>query len=81
MSAQSRPRCFVATSAFESVYAPEVQQLRFFRDHCLKKHAWGRGFTKYYYRVSPKIACLLDKHSWAKPAIRSILRLLIKCVR
>ncbi len=81
MSSESRPRCFVATSAFESAYALEVQQLRFFRDHHLKKRTWGRFFTKWYYRVSPRIACLLDKHSWAKPAVRSLLRLLIKCVR
>lgn len=80
MSSESRPRCFVATAAFESVYALEVQQLRFFRDHQLKKHRWGRHFTKWYYRVSPRIACLLDKHSWAKPAVRGLLRLLIKCV-
>ncbi|WP_413289356.1 CFI-box-CTERM domain-containing protein [Bdellovibrio sp. HCB337] len=80
MSSASRPRCFVATAAFESVYAVEVQQLRFFRDHSLKKHALGRHFTLWYYRVSPKIACLLDKHSWAKPAVRALLRVLIKCV-
>lgn len=80
MSSESRPRCFVATSAFESVYALEVQQLRFFRDHQLKKRSWGRAFTKWYYRVSPRFACLLDKHSWAKPAVRGLLRLLIKCV-
>ena len=80
MSSESRPRCFIATSAFESVYALEVQQLRFFRDHRLKKYAWGRHFTKWYYRTSPKLACLLDKHPWAKPAVRGLLRLLIKCV-
>lgn len=81
ISAESRPRCFIATSAFNSVYALEVQQLRFFRDHTLKKYSLGRQFTKWYYRHSPKAACLLDKHSWAKPAIRGLLRLLIKCVR
>ncbi len=81
MSSESRPRCFIASSAFDSVYAAEVQQLRFFRDYTLKKYSWGRGFTMYYYRVSPKIACLLNRHSWAKPPIRAILRLLIKCVR
>jgi len=80
MSSESRPRCFVATAAFESVYALEVQQLRFFRDHQLKKHRWGRQLTKWYYQVSPSIACLLDKHSWAKPAVRGLLRFLIKCV-
>ncbi|HEY8272670.1 MAG TPA: CFI-box-CTERM domain-containing protein [Pseudobdellovibrionaceae bacterium] len=81
MSAENRPRCFIATAAFENVYAIEVQQLRFFRDHNLKRISWGRGFIKWYYHISPKIACLLDKHSWAKPIVRSLLRILIKCVR
>jgi len=80
MSSESRPRCFVATSAFESVYAVEVQQLRFFRDHQLRNYKWGRSFIRWYYRVSPRFACLLDKHSWTKPAVRALLRALIKCV-
>lgn len=80
ISSESRPRCFIATSAFESVYATEVQQLRFFRDHQLKRYSWGRKFTKWYYQVSPQFACLLDKHSWLKPAVRGLLRFLIKCV-
>lgn len=80
MSSESRPRCFIATSAFEGTYAVEVQQLRFFRDHSLKNSRWGRQFTIWYYRVSPKLACLLDQHSWAKPAVRALLRALIKCV-
>lgn len=81
MSSESRPRCFIASAAFESVYSIEVQQLRFYRDYNLKKSSWGRGFIKWYYRVSPQIACLLDKHSWAKPLVRGFLRILIKCVR
>ncbi|RYZ69375.1 MAG: hypothetical protein EOP09_07790 [Proteobacteria bacterium] len=80
MSSESRPRCFIATSAFGSVYAVEVQQLRFFRDQHLKSSFLGRIFVRYYYKISPAIACTLDKHSWAKPAFRAALRLLIKCV-
>lgn len=80
LSSESRPRCFIATAAFESPHATEVQQLRFFRDHSLKKSPWGRQFTIWYYRISPKIACLLEKHSWTKPLVRALLRALIKCV-
>lgn len=80
MSSENRPRCFIASAAFESVYAVEVQQLRFFRDHQLKKYKWGRRFTRLYYKYSPAVACLLDKQSWAKPVVRALLRLLIKCV-
>jgi hypothetical protein len=79
-SGESRPRCFIATSAFESVFAVEVQQLRFYRDQKLKNHLWGRAFVRAYYKYSPAIACLLDKQAWAKPAVRAILRFLIKCV-
>ena len=77
---KERPRCFIATAAFESAHAPEVQDLRVFRDLTLKKYAWGRGFILAYYKISPPIACLVDKHSWLKPAVRGTLRLLIKCV-
>jgi hypothetical protein len=80
MSSETRPRCFIATAAFESVYAIEVQQLRFFRDHQLRDQKWGRSFIRLYYKYSPRFACLLDKHPWAKPAVRAILKLLIKCV-
>lgn len=80
MSAEQRPRCFIATAAFEDPTAWEVQTLRFFRDHRLKRTSWGRAFVLLYYRHSPRLACTLDKHAWLKPAVRGLLRLLIKCV-
>lgn len=80
LSAESRPRCFVATSAFNTPYAVEVQRLRFFRDHSLRFYPGGRRFIRWYYKNSPRFACLLDKQAWAKPAVRALLRLLIKCV-
>lgn len=80
MSDKERPRCFIATSAFENPQAYEVMQLRIFRDMQLRGSSWGRRFIATYYRYSPHIACLLDKHSWLKPSVRAALRLLIKCV-
>ncbi|AHZ85533.1 hypothetical protein Bb109J_c3500 [Bdellovibrio bacteriovorus] len=80
MSDKERPRCFIATSAFENPAAFEVMQLRAFRDTQLRTHIWGRKFIAVYYRYSPHIACLLDKHSWLKPSVRAALRVLIKCV-
>ncbi|MDG0815050.1 CFI-box-CTERM domain-containing protein [Bdellovibrio svalbardensis] len=79
MSDKERPRCFIATSAF-GPQALEVQELRVFRDFTLKNSLVGRRFILAYYKISPRIACLLDKHSWLKPAVRAVLRLLIKCV-
>lgn len=73
-------RCFIATSAFEYPMANEIIFLRQFRDTQLKTNFIGRKFVYLYYKVSPHIACFLDKQIWLKPAVRAILRLLIKCV-
>lgn len=75
-----RPRCFVATAAFESPLAVEVQMLRHFRDQKLKDSNLGRSLILLYYQHSPSIACFLDNHKSLKPAVRFALRLLIKCV-
>ncbi|WII72710.1 hypothetical protein QJS83_02350 [Bdellovibrio sp. 22V] len=80
MSDKERPRCFIATSAFEDAMAPEVMSLRAFRDFTLRNSKAGRKFIALYYRVSPRIACLLDKQPALKPAVRALLRVLIKCV-
>ena len=80
MSDKERPRCFIATSAFENSQALEVLKLREFRDFTLRQSSWGRQFICLYYKHSPRIACFLDKHSWLKPSVRAVLRALIKCV-
>ncbi len=79
-ASNERPRCFIATAAFDSELCWEVQTLRHFRDHYLRKTHWGRVFILQYYKFSPNIAQILDKHSALKPFVRKLLRLLIKCV-
>lgn len=80
MSDKERPRCFIATSAFEDPMSSEVLCLRAWRDFSLRKSAAGRSFIAFYYRHSPGFACWLDEHTWLKPFVRAALRLLIKCV-
>lgn len=77
---KKRSRCFVATSAFETPVAFEVQYLRFYRDQILKKSAWGRRFVYFYYKLSPYVAAFLDNQKWLKPLVRAFLRFVIKCV-
>jgi hypothetical protein len=71
--AYSRSGCFVATAAFGSAQAPEVQVLRRFRDAVLNSHMAGRLLIRGYYRVSPPLATLVSRH----PNLRSAARLLL----
>ncbi len=80
-SKAQRARCFIATSAFQVPKADEVTALRLFRDTVLKKHFFGRKCVYFYYKISPSVACFLDQQNWLKPAIRAVLRFVIKCVR
>ncbi|MBX3040451.1 MAG: hypothetical protein KF789_07090 [Bdellovibrionaceae bacterium] len=77
-SAEQRPRCFIATSAFESPVALEVQLLRHFRDHSLRRSTVGRGVIHLYERLSPGIARFLDKNASLKPFVRVVLRFVVK---
>ena len=68
-SAESRA-CFIATAAYGSEDAPEVEQLRRFRDNHLLTNPFGTAFVRFYYRVSPPIARLIAR----KPRLRSAIR-------
>lgn len=80
-SGENRPRCFIATAAFEYPEAPEIQYLSFWRDDYLAHSKCGQKFIQIYYRISPRIACLLDKHPYTKPFVRAALRGMIFCVK
>lgn len=80
LSGEERPRCFIATAAFEDPFATEVQILRFYRDHKLRKTSAGRSFIRIYYRYSPYLARVLDILPVLKAPVRTLLRMLIKCV-
>jgi len=81
LSKKKRTRCFVATSAFNAPASMEVLILRAYRDQILKQTFLGRKFILFYYKVSPKFASFLDHQTWLKPAVRALLRVVIKCVR
>ncbi|MCM8756979.1 MAG: hypothetical protein NC823_00675, partial [Candidatus Omnitrophica bacterium] len=62
--------CFIATAAFGSSLANQVEILRQFRDKFLLKNAWGRYFVAWYYRWSPQAAKWLWRHPLARWLVR-----------
>jgi glucose/arabinose dehydrogenase len=66
--------CFIATAAFGSPLAQDVQALRNFRDRYLATNVPGRVFIALYYRLSPPVADLISQHHALRAATRLILR-------
>jgi ribosomal protein L7/L12 len=72
--AQARSGCFIATAAYGSIDAPEVEALRRFRDRVLLRSGAGRRLVDGYYRVSPPIAARLAQSDRARSLVRGLLR-------
>lgn len=65
--------CFIATAAFGSDMAAEVQSFRDFRNKFLIPYSWGRAFVKFYYKHSPFYANLIAESEVAKAVVRAAL--------
>jgi len=63
--------CFIATAAYGTPMAQEIQILREFRDEYLLTNPVGEALVKFYYRVSPPIAEFITEHPSLKPVVRT----------
>lgn len=63
--------CFIATAAYGTAMAKEIQILREFRDEYLLTNALGQAFVDFYCRISPPIADFIVEHPGLKPIVRA----------
>ena len=66
--------CFIATAAYGTPLAREIQSLREFRDQHLMKNPLGEKFVDLYYKYSPLAAEFISD----KPGLRAVVRFLLK---
>ena len=69
----SGEQCFIATAAYGSALAPEVEILRSFRDTYLLPSTLGQLLVQTYYQTSPPLAAFIRHHSSLKAFIRGVL--------
>lgn len=71
-------KCAIATAAYGTPIALELDVLRGWRDEIEKYSRIGRAFTAMYYKISPPIAELVEKSKVAKAIVRTALSPLVK---
>ena len=62
--------CFIATAAYNTPAAEEIDVLRDFRDEVLLQYGPGRAFVDYYYEYSPPVASFVAEREWLRTAVR-----------
>lgn len=65
--------CFIATAVYGDYNAPEVIELRDFRDSYLSKYHLGKEFIKFYYQFSPFLASIISRNNLLKLISRVLI--------
>jgi len=65
--------CFIATAAYGTPKAQEIDYLRDFRDEVLLQSNAGELFVELYYEHSPPIADWIAQREWRRRAVRTLI--------
>jgi hypothetical protein len=65
--------CFIATAAYGTETASQLNILRDFRDQVLLKNALGSRFVDAYYKLSPPLADFIAKSDFLRAVVREVL--------
>lgn len=68
-----RDWCFIATAAYGTRTASQLNVLRDFRDQVLLRNAVGALLVETYYRVSPSIAGFIARSAFMRGVVRTML--------
>lgn len=65
--------CFIATAAYGTETASQLNILRDFRDQVLLENALGSRFVEVYYKLSPPVADFIAKSDFLRAIVREVL--------
>ncbi len=65
--------CFIATAAYGTSTAEEIDTLRAFRDEVLLQNSLGSQLVNLYYEVSPPVADFISEHDVLRTLVRELL--------
>jgi hypothetical protein len=73
--------CFIATAAYGTPSACELNVLRAFRDRRMLKSKAGKVMVLSYYRISPPIASVIADRQSLKKIVRTFIDRIVKLLR
>ena len=65
--------CFIATAAYGTSSAEEIDVLRAFRDEVLVESALGSQLVEWYYQTSPPVADFISENSLLRTIVRELV--------
>jgi hypothetical protein len=73
--------CFIATAAYGSVMANDVEMLRHFRDSMLERSVLGELAVEAYYTFGPPVAGVIGESDLLRTMVRGMLAPIVDAVR